>query len=110
MKHPSYRVTVLEPAARDVQTQFDYIHGHSPTGAFAWYESYLRALDRLKRDPAGPGIAPENNHVEEEIRQVFFKTRRGHVFRILYTIAGDQVRVLRVRGMGQDLLGPKELG
>jgi len=109
MKQPSYRIAVLEPASRDVQAQFDYIRQRSPTGAESWYDAYLTALERLKFDPIGASAAPESSHVEEDIRQVFFKTRRGHPYRILYTVVGDQVRVLRVRGTGQDLLGPEEI-
>jgi hypothetical protein len=45
MKHSSHRIVVLEPASRDVQAQFNYIHDRSPTGAEAWYEAYLAALE-----------------------------------------------------------------
>ena len=72
MKPQSYRISVLELASRDVQVQFDYICERSPTGAESWYEAYLAALERLKLDPLGPGLAPENDHVEEVIRQKFF--------------------------------------
>lgn len=109
MKHQSYRITVLEPAARDVQTQFNYIHQRSPAGAESWYEAYLAALERVKLDPLRLSLAPENDHVEEVIRQVFFRTRRGNPYRVLYTIVDDEVRVLRVRGLGQDVMGRDEL-
>ena len=106
---PSYDIVVLELASRDVQEQFDYLRQRSPTGAESWYEVYLSALENLKLDPLGPGVAPENYQVEDEVRQVLFKTRRGFPYRILYTIVASEVRILRVRGPGQDLLGPQEL-
>lgn len=108
MKPPNYRIVVLEPASRDVQEQYDYIRQRSPTGAESWYEAYLNALESLRSDPLGPSVAPEDEHVEEIIRQVFFRTRRGHPYRIVYTVIGDEVRVLRLRGFGQDLMGPEE--
>lgn len=104
MKQMEYRIKVLGLASRDVQEQFDFIRRRSHAGAVAWYDAYLTALGRLKVDPLGPGRAPEDQHVEEEIRQFFFKTRRGNRYRILYTIVSNEVRVLRVRGTGQDLL------
>ena len=99
-----YRIKVLELASRDVQQQLDFIRRRSHVGAVAWYDAYLAALGRLKFDPLGPGRAPEDQYVEEEIRQFFFKTRRGNRYRILYMIVGNEVRALRVRGTGQDLL------
>lgn len=106
---PSYKIAVLKPASHDVQEQFDYIRQRSPIGAEAWYEAYLAALERLKLDPLGPGAAPENYHVEDDVRQVLFTTRRGLPYRIIYTVVGNEVRILRVRGPGQDLLRPQEL-
>ena len=105
----SYRVRLLKPAARDVQELYDYIRFRSPSGALSWYDAFLDAIDRLQRDPIAPGTAPENDYVEEEIRQALVKTRHGHIHRILYTLVGDQVRVLRVRRAGQDLLRPVEI-
>lgn len=109
MTEPKYRVALLEPARRDVERRFAYIRRRSRLGALAWYDAFLQAANRLKSDPMAAGLAPENEHVDEEIRQVFFKTRHGRLYRILFTITGNQVRVLRIRGMGEDLLGREAL-
>ncbi len=55
------------------------------------------------------GQAPESEYVVEEIRQFFFKTRRGLRYRALFSISGVKIYVLHVRGPGQELLGPDEL-
>ncbi len=55
-------------------------------------------------------MAPENEHAEREVRQVLFKTRKGSVYRALYTVDGEHVYVLRVRGRGQAPVNPDELG
>lgn len=109
MKPANYRIKVLEIAARDVQAQFEYIQDRSPTGARLWYEAYLDALERLKFDPTALSLAPESEHVEEDIRQIFFKTRRGYPYRIVYTVVDDEVRVLRVRGLGQEIVSSEGL-
>ncbi len=104
-----YRLTVLALARRDIQEQFDYLKLRSPQGAATWYERQQGALDRLKVNPLANAPAPENPHVDEEIRQILFKTPRGLPYRILYTIVTNEIRVLRVRGPGQDLLEQSQL-
>ena len=48
--------------------------------------------------------APENIAFSYAIRQLIFRPKSGRVFRALFTIAGSEVRVLRIRGAGQDLV------
>ena len=62
------------------------------------------ALDADKR-----ALAPESEHVDYEIREVLFKTRKGNPYRILFTIQGNEVLVLRVRGLGQDFVPEEQL-
>jgi hypothetical protein len=54
-------------------------------------------------------LAPESAHCNYQIREVFFKTRKGNPYRVLFTILGDEVLVLRVRGPGQDYVAETEL-
>jgi len=54
-------------------------------------------------------LAVESDYVDFEVREVLFKTRRGLVYRALYTIRGDEVFVLHVRGPGQDFLSAEQL-
>jgi hypothetical protein len=49
-------------------------------------------------------LAPESAEVDYPVQQFLFKTPRGRKYRILYTIVGDEVRVLHVRGPGQDVI------
>lgn len=104
-----YRVTILTLARRDLQEQFDFISSHSPQGAAAWYQQFWDALARLSQNPFLHATAPENPHVADEVRQILFRTTRGLSYRILFTISGHELRVLRVRGPGQDLLRESDL-
>ncbi len=61
-------------------------------------------MDWLEVNAASCGLAPESELFPEEIRQYFFKTRRGRPYRLLITITNSQVQLLHVRGPGQDLL------
>ncbi|MBI2825538.1 MAG: hypothetical protein HYX69_12715 [Planctomycetia bacterium] len=61
----------------------------------------MAAAHGLATNPFLHGVAPESNALGCEVRQRFFKTRRGRVYRILYVVVVDEVRVLRIRGPGQ---------
>lgn len=40
----------------------------------------------------------------DDLRETYFKTRHGRRYRIVFTIIGTEVRVLRIRAPGQRLL------
>jgi hypothetical protein len=63
----------------------------------------------LVRNPLAYGLAPENEYVDYELRQFFFKTRRGRTYRGVFTVVADEIRVLRIRGPGQALLRRDEI-
>ena len=104
-----YHVRVLTRAQHDVAACYSYIAERSAQGAASWFNRFAETRDRLGVDADRRGLAKESGHVDHEIREVFFKTRKGRPFRILFTIQGDEVLVLRVRGPGQDDVPPDEL-
>jgi hypothetical protein len=55
------------------------------------------------------GYASEGRLLGRNVREKFFKTRQGRRYRLLYTINGDVVRVLRVRGPGQPPVRRRDL-
>jgi hypothetical protein len=55
----------------------------------------------FSRNPYVAALAPENEFVAREIRHIVFRTRHGRPYRALFTIVGNEVRILRVRGPGQ---------
>jgi plasmid stabilization system protein ParE len=103
-------VRVLGRAQADVLDCYAYLADRSPQGAANWFNRFAETRDRLSRDPARRPVAAESRFVDYEIREVLFKTRRGKPYRILFTIVGDEVRVLRVRGPGQDDLREDDFG
>ncbi len=102
-------VIILPEADQDADRIYRWIAERSTGGANRWYEQFLGALRRLVSDAEVCGLAPENEYVDPEIRQLSFKTRKGLRYRILFSITGGTVHVLHVRGPGQSLLGPDEL-
>ncbi len=100
----SFSVEISDQAHADVQIIYDYIAERAPAGARRWYEAYQAALDKLEANANRHPLAPESNYFPDEVRQLLFKTRRGHRYRILYSLFGSRVVVLHVRGPGQEFV------
>lgn len=97
----TYRLVIVEPAEVDVDSIYAYIRAKSPQGAAAWHRAFLACTERIVRHPWACSIAPETAEFDFELRQVLFKTRYGSLYRCVFTVVGDEVRILRVRGPGQ---------
>jgi plasmid stabilization system protein ParE len=107
----SYAVRVLRRAEQDVDEILHFI-AHvrkSPAGARSWYQAYEKALQRLAAAADTLALAPENDFVDFDLRQILFKTPRGRTFRAIFTIVGDEVRLLHIRGPGQDVMSADEI-
>ena len=105
-----YKVVTVAQAERDVQQIYDWLLERSSTGAVSWFSALSAALDSLEDSPQRCAYAPENESHPAPIRQLIFKTRRGRPYRLLFTIAGEEVRVLHVRGPGQRLVTDESSG
>ena len=71
-------------------------------------------IDRVRDEIAtqhGPiqGFVHSLAFADFEVRHMTFKTRRGRPYRLLFTLADREARVLHVRGPGQDLVSADEL-
>jgi tetratricopeptide (TPR) repeat protein len=67
------------------------------------------AIASLKKNPLQEPLAPENEEFPEEVRNIMFRTRKGRNYRAIFLVMGDEVRILRIRGAGQDTLRAGEL-
>ncbi len=105
----SFRV-ILEPGAhRQFKAIARWLNDRSPSGADRWLDAFDKALDQLERNADGCALAPENSLVKREIRQTLFKTPRGRMYRMVFTIVESDVRVLAIRGPGQAPLKRRDL-
>lgn len=97
----SYTVRILTNAWSDADRIFDWLVARSSTGATRWYSAFLDAASDLAVTPLRHGVAPESDELGYVVRNRFFKTRRGRMYRILFIVVDDEVRILRIRGPGQ---------
>jgi len=104
----SYHVVITENAKANLCSYYLHAAEHAPVTAARWLSRFEAALGTLARNPERCGLAPENDAVDEEIRQFLFG-RRSSVFRALFTIAEGEVRVLHIRRAVMDTASPEEL-
>lgn len=100
---------ILPRAQEDAQYIFDYIKERSPQGAVDWWNAFENAVQNSLRDYVEYPLAPENEFVTYELRQVVFKTRAGRRYRFVFTMVDNEMRILRVRGPGQPGLTADEM-
>ena len=100
----------LEPRAhRQFKQIVRWLSDRSPAGADRWLDAFDRAIGQLEENAGGCALAPDNSLVTSEIRQTLFKTPRGRMYRMVFTIVGSNVRVLAIRGPGQAPLKRRDL-
>jgi plasmid stabilization system protein ParE len=92
---------ILRRAVGDIDDIYDWLRNRSPTGALTWYEALnQRLVEHISGDFLGAS-APESTKLGVDLRHAFFKTPRGRIYRVLFLIVTDEIRVLRIRGPGQ---------
>lgn len=105
-----FAVEITRRAEEDLDAIVAWMAERSPRGAAAWLDSLEDVIGSLRTTAASCALAPENGHGGTEIRQTVFSTRSGRPYRLLLTIVDQTVFVRHIRGPGQDLVSPEELG
>lgn len=99
----TYRIEPTDKALVDAGEAYFWINEGSEGAALRWYEGLMKAFRSLERNPHRCPHAPESGFFEEEIRQLIYGK-----YRILFTVEGETVFVLRVRHSAQEYLKPEE--
>lgn len=105
----TYKLLLLPRAERDIDGILGFLVKRSLQGAIAWDQALQAALDSIQSDPLRFSLAPELQGYDREIRQILFKTKRGRVYRALFSVIDVTIYVLHVRGPGQRPLQEGEL-
>lgn len=104
----SHRVLVQPLALQDLDEYYQWAAKNAPETAARWLIRFEAELQSLSNNPERFGFAPENGKVSREIRQLLFG-KRPNVYRAVFTIDGDTVRVLRIRRGSRRFLTKREL-
>jgi len=100
----SFRTRILRQAVVEVRDIHDWIAERSSAGAAQWMAAFQAAAAQVVLDPESFPTAPESEFVDYHLREFHFKTRHGRKFRALFTVVENEVRILHVRGAGQDIV------
>ncbi len=82
----TYNVTVLSRARTDIAEIHNWLCERSPEGAERWLAALVASTAGLELQPLSFGLAPESFELGREIRERFFKTPRGRVYRLLFLV------------------------
>lgn len=103
-----YRLIIQPPALDDLDEAYQWIREQAPEAAVRWFNGFVEALNTLTTFPDRCGRAPENDAVEAEVSQLLYGRRSG-VYRALFTITGQDVRVLHIRHAARQTMTAEEL-
>ena len=71
-----YQVIVTPEAQAGIRSAFDYIRKRAPLNAARWLQGLYQQIDTLERCPERCGFARERRYLEEDLRQLVFKSHR----------------------------------
>jgi plasmid stabilization system protein ParE len=104
----AFQVVFGRRAQSDIATAVAWLADTRPASAARWHTGLLRIVETLETDPNRCAVADEAADLGVDLRQLLYG-RRPHVYRILFTIDGETVNVLRVRHAAQDLLSSTDI-
>lgn len=101
-----FEVVVEQPAWEDIERYYQRaVDAGAGLAAARWYNRLVAAILRLEVAADARGSIPEQDEFSERLHQMVFERRS----RVIYTIVGQRVHVLCVRGSGMRELRPGRL-
>lgn len=105
-----YRIDITPSAEADIEQNFDWWStNRSAEQANRWYFNIFNAIETLREFPDRCPLAPESEIFERKLRELHFGIGIHPTHRILFTISGDLVSILRVRHAAQDKLSTDDV-
>jgi plasmid stabilization system protein ParE len=105
----TYHIVLAARAEADLDRIYERLSQGSTKGAARSYQSFWRAVERLKTHPFSCVLAYEHDQFQEELRHLLFGTRQGRTYRALLVVRGDRVVIVAVRWPGERLMKPSDL-
>lgn len=91
----NHEVVLLRLAKRDLLQVCEWVSERAPFTARKWIDRFQDALKSLEHFPARCPFAKENGMLDVELREFLFG-KRPAVFRVIFTIDRNIVRILRI--------------
>lgn len=105
----AFRVVLTDKAEADVDSVLRWFHDQRATEAGSrWLAQLMSRLSRLEQHPERCPLAAESDDVDVEIRELLLGRRR-YKHRILFTVSGQTVTILRVWHSSRDAITRDDL-
>ncbi len=106
----TYALKVTASAKQDQRDAVRwYAEHYSESFAKRWNDGIEQAMASLGQNPERCGLVHENDRLSVDVRQLIYRTAKHQKHRILFTIDGDTVYVLRIRHSSRRDIGEQEL-
>jgi plasmid stabilization system protein ParE len=93
----AFHVELSDRAQADIAAIYDWLRSQKAEDAGErWFVALREAITSLSTLPSRCPVAPESRESAVEVRQLLYG-RKPHVYRILFAVEGDVVRVLHIR-------------
>src|SRR5579862_4694309 len=101
----AFRVEVTRKAKQDANAILKrLLSQRAEEAGLRWFGTLKEAIASLADLPTRCRLAPENASVPFEMQQLLYG-RKPHIYRILFTIEGEVIYVLRIRHGRRKYLG-----
>jgi plasmid stabilization system protein ParE len=104
----SHTIDIFPRAMADIRAAVAWRERQSVSSAARLHSGLLGAIRTLGNNPESCPLADETADLGLDLRELLYGRRRG-VYRILFTIEGQTVNVLRIRHAAQDRLSAGDL-
>jgi|SRR5580700_3878402 plasmid stabilization system protein ParE len=93
----AFRVETSAQAESDANSILEWLLSeHAGETGIRWFLALDDAIASLARFPERCPLAPEAGRFPFEVRQLLYG-RKPHIYRILFTIDGETVKILHIR-------------
>ncbi len=103
-----YKVLLQRLAVEDLDEATAWAAQRAPTASLRWIERFHATAQTLDSNSQRCPLAREDSKVDIELRELHFG-RRPNVFRIIFTVDGSAVRILRIRRAQRRWLTQREI-
>jgi len=102
----AFRVEITEEAEADSKTILEWlISENAGETGMRWFRRLDKAIASLASMPERCPVAPESADLQLEVRHLLYG-HKPHIYRVIFTISGEVVHVLRIRHARRKQLEP----
>jgi plasmid stabilization system protein ParE len=103
----AFRVETSAQAESDANSILEWLLSeHAGETGIRWFLALDDAIASLARFPERCPLAPEAGRFPFEVRQLLYG-RKPHMYRILFTIDGETVKILHIRHVRRERLSER---